>query len=142
MADYYVYIMSNRSSTLYIGVTNDLLRRVHEHKQRLTHGFTKQYNIDRLVYFESGGTIESAIAREKQIQGWRRERKIELIESVNPEWKDLSLEWMEPTAAMAKSVKPVIKRGVYVQRSRQADASTDGTVKVFSRQGDSSRSLP
>lgn len=69
MKDYYVYIMSSRSSTLYVGVTNDLLRRVLEHKLRLVDGFTKRYNIDRLVYFEAGGTIDSAIAREKQVKG-------------------------------------------------------------------------
>ncbi|MDP2918788.1 MAG: GIY-YIG nuclease family protein [Dehalococcoidia bacterium] len=122
MKDYYVYIMSNRSSTLYIGVTNDLLRRVAEHKQKITDGFTKRYNIDRLVYFEAGGTAESAIMREKQIKSWGRERKIELIESMNPEWKDLSLELMELPEGIQNIEKPVIKRG----------------RKVFSRHGDSS----
>ena len=140
MPDYYVYIMSSRSSTLYIGVTNDLLRRVYEHKKKLAKGFTERYGINRLVYFELTESVESAIAREKQLKGWRRERKVELIESMNPEWNDLSLEWMEPTQATAKSVKPVIKRGVSVQRSRRADSSTEGTVRVFSRQGDSSLS--
>ena len=140
MPDYYVYITSSRSSTLYIGVTNDLLRRVYEHKEKLAKGFTERYGINRLVYFELTESVESAIAREKQLKGWRRERKVELIESMNPEWNDLSLEWMEPTQATAKSVKPVIKRGVSVQRSRRADSSTEGTVRVFSRQGDSSLS--
>ena len=89
----YVYIMSNRSKTLYTGVTSDLVRRVYQHKQKLVEGFTKKYNLTKLVYFEAGGDITSAIQREKQIKGWLRKRKIDLIESVNPEWDDLSAEW-------------------------------------------------
>jgi putative endonuclease len=95
MAEYYVYIMTNRSHTLYTGVTNDLERRVHEHKMKLVGGFTARYNITKLVYFETTGDIESAIAREKQIKGWLRKKKIALIESVNPEWRDLSLDWSD-----------------------------------------------
>ena len=88
---YYVYIMTNKSRTLYTGVTNDLERRVYEHKQKLVPGFTAKYNITRLVYFEVTQDIQAAIAREKQIKGWLRSKKIALIESVNPEWKDLSM---------------------------------------------------
>jgi len=90
---YYVYFMTNRSGTLYIGVTNNLERRVLEHKQKLIPGFTKKYNIDRLVYFEGSDSMVEAIAREKQIKGWLRKKKIELIESTNPKWRDLSENW-------------------------------------------------
>lgn len=123
MANYYVYIMSNRSSTLYIGVTNDLMKRVYEHKEKFVEGFTKRYAIDRLVYYESCESIESAIAREKQLKGWRRARKIALIESVNPEWKDLSLDLMDTASETGSVNKPVIKRGVPVLRSRRGDSS-------------------
>ena len=90
---YYVYIMTNKSRTLYTGVTNDLERRVYEHKQKLVPGFTAKYNIARLVYFEVTQDVQAAITREKQIKGWLRSKKIALIESVNPEWKDLSMGW-------------------------------------------------
>ena len=93
MTDYYVYIMTNRSHTLYTGVTNDLERRVQEHKMKLVSGFTARYNLTQLAYYEHTGDVQAAIAREKQIKGWLRRRKITLIESVNPNWKDLSLEW-------------------------------------------------
>jgi putative endonuclease len=93
MKNYYVYIMANRTRTLYTGVTNNLERRVYEHKNRITPGFTSQYNITRLVYSEVFTDIRDAIAREKQIKGWLRAKKIALIESVNPKWNDLSEEW-------------------------------------------------
>ena len=85
--------MTNKSKTLYTGVTNDLQRRVFEHKRLMVRGFTKKYRITKLVYFETGSDIKAAIYREKQIKGWLRKKKIALIESVNPEWKDLSEEW-------------------------------------------------
>ena len=87
--------MTNHSKTLYTGVTNDLKRRVFEHKRKLIPGFTSKYNITRLVYFETCSDIKSAITREKQIKGWLRSKKIALIESVNPNWIDLSAEWYE-----------------------------------------------
>ena len=90
---YYVYILTNRSGTLYVGVTNDLERRMYEHKNKLVPGFTSKYNVTRLAHFEQTSEVESAIAREKQIKGWRRNKKVALIESSNPQWKDLSLEW-------------------------------------------------
>ena len=93
MKTYYVYIMANASRTLYTGVTNNLERRVSEHQRKLIPGFTSQYNITRLVYFEDFGDIRAAISREKQIKGWLRRKKIALIESVNRDWKDLSDEW-------------------------------------------------
>ncbi len=91
MAQYYVYIMTNKSRTLYTGVTNDLARRVYEHKQKLLPGFTSKYNITKLVYFEATEDVYAALNREKQIKGWLRDKKIALIEAANPDWKDLSV---------------------------------------------------
>lgn len=93
MNRYYVYIMANVARTLYTGVTNALELRVHQHKQRLVPGFTSKYGLDRLVYFEEGGDVLAAIAREKQIKGWTRAKKLALVESLNPDWKDLSVGW-------------------------------------------------
>ncbi|HXZ41400.1 MAG TPA: GIY-YIG nuclease family protein [Terriglobales bacterium] len=90
---YFVYIMSNRSKTLYIGITNNLLRRVWEHKQGVGSEFCKHYKLDRLVYFERFQYVDNAIAREKQIKGWLRIKKIALIVSQNPTWGDLSEKW-------------------------------------------------
>ncbi|HEY9166986.1 MAG TPA: GIY-YIG nuclease family protein [Candidatus Kryptonia bacterium] len=88
--NYYVYILaSKRNGTLYTGVTNDLIRRVRQHKDKMMNGFTKKYGVDKLVYFESTDDVTVAIRREKQIKKWYRKWKIELIESMNPEWKDL-----------------------------------------------------
>ncbi len=92
---YYVYIMTNRSRTLYTGVTNDLERRVYEHKEKVLPGFTAKYRITRLVYFEVTHDIHAAIARERQIKGWLRAKKMALIGSANPEWKDLSVGWYQ-----------------------------------------------
>lgn len=93
MKQYFVYIMTNKSETLYTGVTNDIVRRIYEHKNKLSKGFTKKYNINKLVWFESTNQILSALEKEKQIKGWVRRKKISLIESVNPGWKDLSEEF-------------------------------------------------
>lgn len=92
--EYYVYVMTNKSRTLYTGVTNNLMRRVHEHKNKLAPGFTSKYNIQFLVFYEAGSDIRAAFAREKQIKGWLRAKKIALIDSMNPEWKDLAEEWI------------------------------------------------
>src|SRR5207249_10479151 len=90
MRTYYVYIMASRSRVLYTGVTNDLARRVYEHKRSLTPGFTSRYHITRLVYVEEFGDVRDAIAREKQLKGWVRSRKIRLIEQKTPTWEDLA----------------------------------------------------
>ena len=95
MKAYYVYIMSNIRGTLYTGVTNQLKNRVYTHKKKLIPGFTSRYNIDRLVYYEEMGDVKAAIAREKQIKSWRREKKIRLIATMNPTWRDLSEDWFE-----------------------------------------------
>ena len=95
MKKFYVYIMTNKSKTLYTGVTNNIYRRVHDHKKKEIAGFTQKYNITLLVYYEEFEGIYDAIAREKQIKGWLRAKKIALIESVNPTWNDLSKDWFE-----------------------------------------------
>jgi putative endonuclease len=92
---YFVYIMTNTSRTLYTGVTNDLQRRVYEHKHKLVPGFTSRYNITELVYFEETKDVHAAIEREKEIKGWRRAKKSQLIASANPKWTDLSAKWYE-----------------------------------------------
>lgn len=90
MKQYYVYILaSKRNGTLYIGITNDLIKRVWQHKNKLVDGFTKKYGVDKLVYFEDTSDVMSAIAREKQLKNWHRQWKINLIQSKNPEWRDL-----------------------------------------------------
>ena len=86
--------MTNKSGTLYTGVTSNLTKRVYEHKNHLVKGFTDRYNITRLVYYELTGDVRAAITREKQIKGWLRKKKITLIESMNPEWRDLAEDWM------------------------------------------------
>jgi putative endonuclease len=90
---YWVYIMTNRSGTLYVGMTNDLSRRVNEHRQGQTPGFTSRYRITRLIHVESCSDVLAAIAREKEIKGWRREKKLALIAESNPNWTDLAAEW-------------------------------------------------
>ena len=90
MKTYYVYILANeRNGTLYIGVTNDLKRRIFEHKEKLVEGFTKEYNISNLVWYEQTEDINSAITKEKQLKRWKRDWKIRLIEESNYGWKDL-----------------------------------------------------
>ncbi len=92
---YYVYIMANQSRTLYLGFTNNIARRVQQHKTGLVEGFTSRYDIDTLVYVESFRDPSSGIAREKQIKRWRREKKLQLIAQDNPEWRDLSDGWYD-----------------------------------------------
>jgi len=90
MKTYYMYVMSSGRRTLYVGVTNDLERRVREHREKLLEGFTKRYNLTHLVYSEPFTDVREAIAREKQIKGWSRTKKLALIRSANPDWKDLA----------------------------------------------------
>ncbi len=91
---YYVYILANwNNKVIYTGVTNNLERRLYEHKHKLVDGFTKKYNVNRLVYFDFCSSVESAIQREKQIKGWTRAKKNLLIEQMNPDWHDLSEDW-------------------------------------------------
>ncbi|HMB99429.1 MAG TPA: GIY-YIG nuclease family protein [Flavobacteriaceae bacterium] len=91
---YYVYILTNKKNgTLYIGMTNDLERRMFEHKHKIIEGFTKKYGLDRLIYFEQFQYVNDAIKREKQLKNWNRQWKIDMIEKENKEWNDLSFDW-------------------------------------------------
>lgn len=91
---YYTYILTNwNNKVMYIGMTNNLERRLYEHKHHLIEGFTHRYNVDKLVYCESTTDVRAAIAREKELKGWTRARKNALVESMNPDWQDLSEEW-------------------------------------------------
>ena len=91
---YYIYLMTNwNNKVIYIGVTNNLERRVFEHKNKLIKGFTEKYNVNKLVYFEETQDINTAISREKEIKKWRREKKDQLVIRANPTWKDLSNGW-------------------------------------------------
>ena len=94
--------MASRSRVLYTGVTNDLVRRVHEHKQGLVAGFTRKYRVTRLVHFEEFADIRDAIAREKEIKGWKRSRKLKLVETRNPTWEDVADNWLllSPTPSL------------------------------------------
>jgi putative endonuclease len=104
---YAVYILASRSHTFYVGVTNDVERRVRQHKERVFEDcFTAKYNIERLVWYQIFGDIRDAIAREKQIKRWRREKKINLIESLNPTWQDLSEEWGKPILPLRRTADP------------------------------------
>ena len=96
MKSYFVYILSSKNKVLYVGMTNNLTRRIFEHKQGLVDGFTKKYNVDRLVYYEIHPNLETVIKRERQLKNWHRQWKINLIESVNKEWKDLYSDIEDP----------------------------------------------
>ena len=89
--NYYVYLLTNSDNkVMYVGMTNDLERRMHEHKEKTVKGFTEKYNVTKLVYFEQGSEVNVVIAREKEIKKWRREKKNALVERANPDWRDLS----------------------------------------------------
>jgi putative endonuclease len=94
---YHVYIMARQRRVLYIGITSNIHKRVFQHKQHVFGGFTAKYNVTNLVYFERYGFVGKAIRREKELKDWRREKKIALIESSNPKWRDLSYGWYQPT---------------------------------------------
>jgi putative endonuclease len=110
---YAVYILASRSHTFYVGVTNDVERRVRQHKKHAFEGcFTARYNIERLVWYQIFGDIRDAIAREKQIKRWRREKKIKLIESLNPTWQDLSEEWGKLILPLRRTADPSASLGM------------------------------
>ncbi|MCF7905858.1 GIY-YIG nuclease family protein [Candidatus Gracilibacteria bacterium] len=90
-----VYILGSETKVLYVGVTSDLQKRIYEHKNHLVPGFTDRYNVTKLLYYETGGDMYSTIEREKQIKGWLRKKKLELIETQNPYYKDLAEDWYE-----------------------------------------------
>ena len=110
MKTYYIYILGSRTGTLYTGITSRLRTRVFEHKTKRHAGFTAEYNVERLLYVETFGTAARAISREKQIKGYRREKKVNLIDSMNPQWNDLSEGWYEGVIPTAEA-RPVIPNG-------------------------------
>jgi putative endonuclease len=102
---YWVYILASNTGTLYIGMTGFIHRRIHQHQMDSFEGFTKKYAVHRLVYFESYDQVQTAIGREKQFKGWRREKKIALIEKVNPRWQDLSENWTKEMRFRGQSLE-------------------------------------
>ena len=134
MSDYFVYIMSNKSRTLYVGVTNNLERRVFEHRMKLIPGFTERYGLTKLVYYESTGDVREAISREKEIKGWVRRKKTALINSFNAEWKDLSEDWVDCHSEGAKRLKNLgegrqEKPDPETLRYSQGDILTSGSAR-------------
>ncbi len=107
---YYVYILSSKSRTLYVGVTNDLFHRIEQHRNGELDGFTKKYKIHRLVYFERFQYVDNAIAREKELKGWLRDKKIALINEQNPTWED---------------IYPLLLRGEWKEKQVLGNAQTD-----------------
>jgi putative endonuclease len=93
MRSYYVYILASGTRVLYVGVTNDLVRRLTEHRDKGGEGFTNRYRVTKLVHLETTTDVHAALAREKQLKSWRRQKKLALIQSSNPFWNDLSAEW-------------------------------------------------
>ena len=105
---YYVYIMTNRSQNFYVGITSQLQTRVTQHKNGTYGGFTSRYRLDRLVYLEIFGQVQSAIRREKQLKGWSRKKKIQLIVSTNPTWRDLSEDWGKPIEPLLPQTEKIL----------------------------------
>ena len=128
----YVYIMSSRSGVLYIGMTNDLPYRVQQHKNGTYNGFSKKYHCHRLVYYESYDYIQAAIGREKQLKGWTRAKKIALIESINPRWKDLSEPWGREILFPRQSMKEADEansRKIHLQLGASGPKSQKAALK-------------
>ncbi|QQS35694.1 MAG: GIY-YIG nuclease family protein [Ignavibacteriales bacterium] len=124
MKTYYVYILSNNSKTLYIGVTNNLERRMYEHRNKLIDGFSKKYNLTKLVYFEMFNDINDAIKKEKQLKNWHRPWKINLIESINREWKDLSTEYDDETRTKPETNEDA-ETNADAETNEDAETNTD-----------------
>lgn len=123
---YCVYILASRSRNLYVGVTNNLERRLIEHRDGLVPGFTKRYRIFRLVYYEIFGDIRAAIAREKEIKGWRREKKLWLIDRINPTWEDLA----QRLADAREAERERIQTGLSKQPEERAQTRRKETTKA------------
>ena len=128
---YYVYILSNKVDTvLYIGVTNNIERRIKEHKSGLIPGFTQQYNCDKLVYFESYSDINQALDREKQLKKWRREKKEWLIKMHNPEFADLSEGFLDSL----RSLEMTEERSVEMTEERSLEMTEERLVEIIDKQ--------
>ena len=138
--NYCVYIMGSLSGTLYIGMTSTLFKRVYVHKFHLREGFTDRYNVVRLLYVESYDDVHKAIAREKQLKGWRRDRKIALFERVNPHWIDLAKDWYPETkvqsegrGASTPTEHSLCERFVSAQHDSEKGAARDTNIVNLSR---------
>ena len=127
---FWVYVMASKSRRIYTGVTNDIERRVQEHKLGLIEGFTRRYRINRLVYRERFRYVDNAIAREKEIKSWTREKRVALIESGNPTWEDLSLEWGMPI----RLLRPAGSGGQQIPRFARDD-NFDSSNSVAESEG-------
>jgi putative endonuclease len=122
MNRYFVYVLSSLGRTLYVGVTNDLERRLYEHRTSPHFAFTSQYRIGRLVHFEETSDVQAELAREKQIESWRRSKKVSLIEATNPEWRDLAADWLDiPASAMSFRAKRGISTVAVTEAARLRD---------------------
>ncbi len=135
---YYAYIMSNRSQNFYVGVTSELRIRVIKHKNGTYEGFTSRYKLDRLVYYETFSQVQSAIRREKQLKGWSRKKKIDLIVSMNPTWRDLSEDWGKPIEPLLKQTERILAEAE--RKSKEIHRPFDSRLAFGapSTQGDSS----
>jgi len=131
MKRYYVYVMANAGRMLYTGVTNNLERRVFEHKAKLICGYTSKYDITRLVYYEATASIRAALAREKQLKGWLRKKKVALIRSVNPGWRDLSDDWdrQDPFALLRAGSSLDAAFSAAFRSSRKREPTQDDTCQ-------------
>jgi len=126
---YFVYTMASVGRALYVGVTNDLERRVYQHKHGLLPGFTSQYRVTRLVFYEETSDVHAALAREKQIKSWRREKKIALIEASNPDWRDLAADWFDaPPAPPFRAGPPTMSSRGAERRGISAGLRTTGAA--------------
>jgi putative endonuclease len=123
---FWVYIMASKSRRIYTGVTNDIERRVREHKLGLIEGFTRRYRINRLVYRERFRYVDNAIAREKEIKSWDRAKRVALIESENPTWEDWSLEWGKPLRLLRPSTSDAQQIPRFARHDNFMSASADG----------------
>jgi putative endonuclease len=133
---YFVYMMTNRHrSSLYTGVTRDLQGRIYKHKSHILPGFTSRYGVDSLVYFEETGDILAAIGREKEIKGWTRAKKIALIESTNPEWRDLSEGWFDFTPRLGPAGAPKTANEAWVHPAPPPDSFAKGSRSANRRAG-------
>ncbi|HEV2113110.1 MAG TPA: GIY-YIG nuclease family protein [Terriglobales bacterium] len=113
---YWFYIMASVSGTLYSGMTNDIQKRVFQHKNKLIEGFSARYGCNRLVYFESFDDVRKAIDREKEVKGWSRKKRIALIESMNPRWEDLALNWNYPILMQNESIAEFEERAARARK--------------------------
>ena len=102
---YFIYIVASKSGVLYVGSTSDLVRRIYQHRHGLIPGFTKQYNVDRLVWWETTPNSRAMVEREREIKGWRREKKVRLIEAANPGWHDLAVDWFRDAVGQDPSLR-------------------------------------